>query len=383
MSLSTVGTVARSAAFFEVLPMAMAALRFPETCLAVALSAACDTVGATTAYAYVVEPERVTCLAESGIDARPVPASGRLADPIEAAMARAFVTATEPVFPGWFPVSDWSVCSGRPLEDDGYALVVFSGPGAGPEIDPSEIRDPLVLLITHRWFASRMKGMCQEMTALREDRAIVSAMLRHDLRHPIQAITAASDMLQSGDFDLDTGERDEFLTMISSEAQRLSRMIDEAFEDAVADDHVPPKLRTVEATDLVGRVVETIRRGRGGRLDFSVDPHPLRTDPDLLGRALLNLVDNAQKYAPEESGVQIRGTRRGSSYAISVVDAGNGVDADLVPYLFTPFSNDSRRCDSTGLGLVSVSRTMDRLGGRVTYSRVSGTTVFELIVPVE
>jgi signal transduction histidine kinase len=74
---------------------------------------------------------------------------------------------------------------------------------------------------------------------------------------------------------------------------------------------------------------------------------------------------------------------RGSSYGISVVDAGEGVDPDLVPYLFTPFSNDSRRLDSTGLGLVSVSRTMQRLGGRVTYSRVSGTTVFELTVPLQ
>ncbi len=59
------------------------------------------------------------------------------------------------------------------------------------------------------------------------------------------------------------------------------------------------------------------------------------------------------------------------------------VDPAIVPYLFTPFTNDSRRLDSTGLGLVSVSRTMARLGGRVTYSRVSDTTVFELIVPAE
>lgn len=203
------------------------------------------------------------------------------------------------------------------------------------------------------------------------------------LRHPIQAITAGSDLLIGGDFALSEDERAEFLTMINSEAHRLSRMIDEAFTEAVSAEHVPPKLSAVETADFIEGVAESVRRGWGGDIKTCIDPQTIRTDSDLLRRAMLNLVHNAQKYAPEGTKVEIRGTMRGSSYGISVVDAGEGVDPDLVPYLFTPFSYDSHRLDSTGLGLVSVSRAMERLGGRVTYSRVSETTVFELIVPLE
>jgi two-component system sensor histidine kinase KdpD len=222
-----------------------------------------------------------------------------------------------------------------------------------------------------------------ELARLREDRAVVSATLRHDLRHPIQAITAASDILTGGDIPFSEEESREFLDMIHSEAHRLSRMIDEAFAEAVSAEHVPPKLGSVETTELIEGVADAVRRGWGGDIETCIDPQTIRTDSDLLRRAMLNLVQNAQKYAPDGTKVQIRGTMRGSSYGISVVDAGEGVDPELVPYLFTPFTNDQRRLDSTGLGLVSVSRTMDRLGGRVTYSRVSGTTVFELTVPLE
>lgn len=63
--------VARSTPFLDVLPTAMAALRFPGTALAVALSWAGDAVGASLARAYVVEPDHVTCLAETGLDAKP------------------------------------------------------------------------------------------------------------------------------------------------------------------------------------------------------------------------------------------------------------------------------------------------------------------------
>lgn len=371
----------RSTPFFDVLPTAMAALRFPETALAVALSWASDVVGASMVRAYVVEPQGVTCLAESGVDARPVPTRGRAADAEEDGFVRAVIAGSDKELQQWEP-ADWNVSSGRPI-DDGYAVIVYSGNGTGPQTDPSQIRDPLMLLMNQLWLSTKVKIMSQELSQLRAERAVVSATLRHDLRHPIQAITAASDILTGSEIPLAEDEHKEFLTMINSEAHRLSRMIDEAFVEAVSSDHVPPKLSCVESTELIGEVAEAVKRGWGGEVDVCVDPHTLRTDSDLLRRAMLNLVHNAQKYAPAGTSVQIRGTMRGTSYGISVVDGGEGVDPTLVPYLFTPFSNDTRRLDSTGLGLVSVSRTMQRLGGRVTYSRVSGTTVFELVVPLE
>ena len=117
----------------------------------------------------------------------------------------------------------------------------------------------------------------------------MSATLRHDLRHPIQAITAASDILSGSKIPLAEEEHEEFLTMINSEAHRLSRMIDEAFVEAVSSEHVPPKLNWVKTTEFIGEVAEAVKRGWGGEVDVASIP-TVRTDSDLLRRAMLHLV---------------------------------------------------------------------------------------------
>ena len=241
--------------------------------------------------------------------------------------------------------------------------------------------DPLLLLDAYRSMSAQLRSLGQELTNLREDRAVVGAMLRHDLRHPIQAITAASDLLMNDDFEIGEEEQREMLTMITDEAYRMSRMIDEAFEDSVSSADNPAKLKTVDMPDFLGGVAVEMRRTWTGGLRVEVDQVEVRTDPDLLLRAVLNLVDNAQKYAPEKSTIEIVGSSVDAGFSISVIDEGSGVDPAQEPFLFTAFASDISRSDSTGLGLLSVARTMERLGGRAAYARLNDRTVFELVIP--
>jgi signal transduction histidine kinase len=219
-----------------------------------------------------------------------------------------------------------------------------------------------------------------ELGDMRENRAILDATFRHDLRHPLQAITGAAALLEDVDRPLEDSERVELLAMISSEAERLNVMLDATFADSVGHDHVPPKLERIEIKELVATVAASGRSANSGRISLDVEQSELTTDPARLGRALRNLIDNALKYAPADDTVDIFGRVTGDDYCIQVIDGGPGVEPQLVHRLFTPFFRDADRIDSTGLGLASVARLVESLGGRAAYSRAE-RTVFEIVVP--
>ena len=288
-------------------PGVQSSVRSAEASLDVALARASNVVGAAIARAYVIEPNRVVCLAEAGPDARPVPTAGRTVEEGESSSLRTMVLGGQQGFIQ-HSLGEWKSWSGGPVEDDGYALVVFAGRRTGPQRDSTEVAEPLLLLIAYRWLATRLKSVEDELTSLREERAVVGATLRHDLRHPIQAITAASDLLMNEDFHMKAEEQQEMLTMITDEAYRMSRMIDEAFEDSIASEDAPAKLKNVDMPDFLGGVALEVKRRWSGGLRVDIDQVEVRTDPDLLLRAVLNVVDNAQNYAPEKSTIEIIGT---------------------------------------------------------------------------
>ncbi len=76
---------------------------------------------------------------------------------------------------------------------------------------------------------------------------------------------------------------------------------------------------------------------------------PVQGDAVLLRRAIDNLVDNARKYSPPETVIRLRVSQRGPMVAIEVIDSGEGVGAQDLPRLFTPFFRaDQSRTRATG-----------------------------------
>ena len=117
---------------------------------------------------------------------------------------------------------------------------------------------------------------------------------------------------------------------------------------------------------------------------------PFRGDPDLLGRLLLNLLDNAIKYSPSGATVEVMMTDEPGKHIISVVDQGPGIALDAVESIFERFyRGDAARVraegsvtDGAGLGLAIARRIAVAHGGTlVVVSSRPGRTEFRTTLP--
>jgi signal transduction histidine kinase len=108
---------------------------------------------------------------------------------------------------------------------------------------------------------------------------------------------------------------------------------------------------------------------------------PARGDPELIGRLLLNLLDNAIKYSPKGSTVTVSLSEREQSYQVSVADRGAGIPADALPFVFDRFyrvdkarsRTDFSLTSGAGLGLALARWIAEAHGGRLEIVRSDAT----------
>jgi len=220
------------------------------------------------------------------------------------------------------------------------------------------------------------QGFDRMLTALetsREQQRRLVADAAHELRTPLTSIKANIDWLARADgLDLDT--RRETLDSVRGELAQLNDVIGELIDLAV-DRHELPPFADVDLADVAGAAVSQFR----SRIDRPVDFHPtstiVRGDADTLGRAISNLLSNADKYSPPGAAV---GVEVGAG-AVWVSDAGEGIpaaDRDLVFDRFYRRPQD-RAEPGSGLGLAIVASVVEAHGGRVaiTDAAVGGARV--------
>ena len=185
----------------------------------------------------------------------------------------------------------------------------------------------------------------------------------HELRTPVAtARTAASVALQQPRRDED--DYRETLQIIEQQTIRLSRIVDDMFTLARADAGNYPVRQTPmyldEVVDEVVRATRVLASARGvSVVGSTISSASFTGDEDLIRRLLVNLLDNAIRYAPRGSTVQTRLELTPGGYAISVSDQGPGIPRDVQPHIFERFYRaDAARArsesDGAGLGLALV-----------------------------
>lgn len=268
------------------------------------------------------------------------------------------------------------------LPADDVVLLVIGGPVAPqPESIRVAMSGALALANAHL-SARREEEYLREMRRSRQESALLAAGLQHDLKTPLTSILGCARTLRERAADMEEAQREELLDIIAGQARRLSEMVEEALTRHEEGPDAPVRMTQVDAQALATRVARAATGARSGETEVRVDPGPLVTDELRLERALLNLVDNALKYAPPGQPVQILGEQTGQFFSFTVADAGPGVAPEVAHALFTPYARDPNSTDSTGLGLHSVAQLVDELGGRVSYTRQAGWTRFSIALPL-
>jgi signal transduction histidine kinase len=218
----------------------------------------------------------------------------------------------------------------------------------------------------------------------------VVAEIMHELKTPLMAVTAASDLLNRP--ELPENKRADLLRMIRQEATRLSKMT-QAYLDLARLESGRANIRRepVNVLGLVEDVVALQQAQANGRnvtirSRLPAENPPILGDADRLKQVLLNLVSNAIKYNVEGGRIIVEVVEQEEEVALSVIDTGKGIAPENLARLFERFyrvPDSEGYSEGTGLGLSIARKILEEHGGRIEVeSEVGRGTTFRCVLPL-
>ncbi|TFW15461.1 response regulator [Massilia arenosa] len=198
------------------------------------------------------------------------------------------------------------------------------------------------------------------------------AMLGHELRNPLSAISSAASLIGLPGTGPETAARAR--AIIQRQSQHLSHIVDDLLDLSRAmSGKILLNRQPTEISAIVKGCYETFR-ATGRMLDYTVELDAntgwVHADPTRIEQITSNLIDNALKYTPAGGRIDIVTRVEGEEVLITVRDSGMGIGPDLLPQVFDVFVQGSITIDRAqgglGIGLALVRRLVELHGGSVT-----------------
>lgn len=203
------------------------------------------------------------------------------------------------------------------------------------------------------------------------------ANVSHELKTPLALVRMFGEMLQSGRV-ASPQKQQEYLDIIVSESERLSALIENVLDFAkVERGRGAYDFAEADVSDAVAKAVAVYKyraEREGIEIAARIEPNIIaRVDDRAIQLAVINLIDNALKYAPEGKVVDVCAEREGGEIAIRVTDRGQGVPASDRERIFERFvrgentlGKDARPVRGSGIGLSLVKHIAESHGGAIT-----------------
>ncbi len=222
---------------------------------------------------------------------------------------------------------------------------------------------------------ARLASEVQEANLREEGDRLRSALLTsisHDFRTPLASILGnVTSVITYGEL-YDRTTRDEMLGVARMETERLSRFVRNLMDMTRLDaGAIGPRTEMVDISDVVGSAMngaERLLERHEVVLDIPAELPMVRLDFVLAEHVLVNLLDNAAKYSPVGSRIQVRARSDGQWLQLVVSDEGPGIPAADLPSIFERFyrahAGDYHGA-GVGLGLAICKGFVDAMGGRI------------------
>ena len=231
----------------------------------------------------------------------------------------------------------------------------------------------------------RLAAQATELEEVAERRRNLVAAIAHDIRAPVGALSGYAELAL--DPALPRGQLPAILSRIGEQTARLNRLIDDlGTASRLGIQAVSMRIERVPVTEVVEEVVTDYRRRHPDR-ELSVAGQPslaVSADRGRLQQVLVNLLENALKYSPPGSPVELHALRRRGAVAIDVHDRGPGIPEDEIPRIFDPFFRSSSvppGAPGVGLGLTIVRGLVEAMHGRVEVDTGPGGSHFTVVLP--
>jgi signal transduction histidine kinase len=268
--------------------------------------------------------------------------------------------------------------------------------GASPD-DASAARKRLLLLILGMVVVFLVAGTYLIARAIRREAAVARlqsefvATVSHEFRSPLTAMRQLSEILAQGRVPSQERRQTYYDTLVS-ETRRLQRLVETVLNlGRMEEGRRQYRFEEIDAGDVIEGVVSEFEMdlaASGRRIDVTRPDGgcPVQADPEALGLAVRNLVDNALKYSPGEPAVFVSWRREDGSVAIRVRDCGIGIPTAEQRVIFQKFVRGRAAVDAhvkgTGVGLATVSHVVRAHGGDIRVDSAPGEgSTFTIRIP--
>jgi two-component system sensor histidine kinase KdpD len=247
----------------------------------------------------------------------------------------------------------------------------------------------------------RQCAMALERTRLSEDaraatlrarteemRSSLLSAVSHDLRTPLAAITGAGTMLRDQSERVSPAQRADLLDTICEEADRLERLVSNLLDmTRLESGGLSVKREWVPLEELVVSAMARLEaklRKRAVTTDLPDDLPLLPVDPVLFEQVFWNLLENAVKYTPDESPIDIRARATDGVVTMEIADRGPGFRAGEESRVFEKFFRGQRtNRGGVGLGLAICRGIVEAHGGALfAENRPGGGALFRIVLPI-
>jgi len=224
-------------------------------------------------------------------------------------------------------------------------------------------------------------------------RSALLSSVSHDLRTPLSSIKAAASSLLQQDVQWDEEERRSFALAIKRQADRLNRLVGNLLDmTRIEGGALKPEKEWYPVDELINDVLghmQFVLQGREVHTTIADGLPPVQLDYLQIDQVLTNLIENAVRYTPADSPIEVDARVADEEILISIADRGPGIPVEDLERIFDKFYRvigTSRRGSimGSGLGLAVCRGLVEAHGGHIwAENREGGGAVFRFTLPLE
>ena len=216
------------------------------------------------------------------------------------------------------------------------------------------------------------------------------SMVSHELRTPLTSIRGSLGLLSGGALGAIPAPAIRMVNLALDSSARLTRLINDILDvERIESGTMPMQVDDHRADELVEAAVSQLRLMAAQvevQLVVLAAEGVVHADPDRVVQTLINLIDNAIKFSPRKSVVEVSAHETATFVEFCIRDHGRGVPAAKIDRIFNRFeqvdSSDARDKGGSGLGLAISRSVIERLNGRIWAESEEGSgAVFRFILP--
>jgi signal transduction histidine kinase len=257
-------------------------------------------------------------------------------------------------------------------------------------IEKIELQVRIEALLQKRQLSLKLKAANDNLQNLNELKSRFISVASHEFRNPLHIILAYAQMLYRGGEKLSSEKKKQLFSRIKASAKKMTNTLDDVLILTKGElTEQKCNLQILDLKEFCQQLVAEIKIGSANNQDinFTVQGEFKKAyfDENLLRHILTNLLTNALKYSPLETGVDFDLIFQDKEIIFKIKDTGIGIPLKDQTHLFESFRRASNvgEIPGTGLGLAIVKQSVDLHGGTIAVDSEDGVgTTFTVVLPL-